>query len=304
MLLLAALPGCGGCAGAPGHIVESRADTKFVSERSPLVVHTVRGIERLAIDGSERKVMFARRPESGWGVLDVAPDFGAFLLQTSDTELFVGDVATGAVRAVPAPGHRVSTARFSPDGKRFAVARHSDYKIQGGKEDDTIYIVDTATLATEEIAPATESWPSHLRWAVDSSGIWVEMNWSAAPQWISLPDKVRHQGMAKQPIPLDDVRRPRPTACPQRAVSGKWDSTIRVLEPADDPDGGGRVVVELRGRKRGFHDYQADFHGPTFTPSCGYVVFGFHGAVWIADARGGAAAPLLDGAEALFFAPQ
>lgn len=300
--------GCGGCAGSRGHIAETKADTRFVTEPATLFVGSATGIEKIGLDGSERAMIFPRTKESGWTVFDVSPDFAWFLLETSNTELFIGEVATGAVRFVPAPGRRVSTARFSPDGKRIAAARHSDFDKPGAKPDDTIYVIDAATLATETITPATDHWPGAIRWAKDGSALWVTMNWDAGPQWITLADKVRRSGLTAPPAPIDQGRRPPPASCPERPIAERWDPTLRLVDTdagaeAERDASAGHVIVELRGRKRGFHDYLPDFNDPVMSPGCKFVVFGFENGVWVADARGGAAAPLVKDASALFFAP-
>ena len=94
--------------------------------------------------------------------------------------------------------------------------------------------------------------------------------------------------------------------CPERAVAGRWDPTLRMIDAdaGDDVDGG-RIIAKVLGRKRGFHDYQPDFYEPLLSPRCDYVVFGFQGSVWVTDSRGsGAVAALVEGgASALFFVP-
>ena len=93
---------------------------------------------------------------------------------------------------------------------------------------------------------------------------------------------------------------------PEKPVSPRWSTTIRMVAPdASSESDAGRVIVEEKGRKRGFHDYQSDFFEPQLSPKCSFVVFGWHGEIWVADARvSGAAAPLVvGGASALFFEP-
>jgi dipeptidyl aminopeptidase/acylaminoacyl peptidase len=316
-LLATSLGGCGGCAGSPGQVVGRQPDLHFVTEKATLFFAAGGGIERIDIDGTDRRVVFPRHDETGVHFLDVSPDFRTFLLEDSSTDLLVGDVATGSVRHVAALANRTSTARFSPDGRRIAAARHSDYHRSGSKEDDTLYLVDTATLATQKIAQVTANWPTTIRWAADGSGLWVEMAWNAPPQWVTLADSHRHHGLTSAPVPIQDLRRPKRATCTERAVSDGRQTTLRMVPVTEDGGGSeldapdaGRVIVELQGRERGFHDYQPDFYDPMLSPGCSYVVFGMRGDIWVADATAtsaanGAAAPLVaGGASALFFAPR
>ncbi len=315
LVLCTSVTGCGGCAGSNGVLTDVRPSPTFVTERAFFYGAGAKGIERVSVDGKERSVVFANTPEGGLHVMDTSPDQRTFLIGNSNTELFVGDVATGATRRVDVLGHRTSAATFSPDGKRFAVARHSDYSAPQGqaKEDDAIFLFDTATLAVTEIAKSSESWPARIDWAKDESGIQITMNWEGAPQWISLPDLVRHPGVKSPPALLVvPPRNPRPS-CPMVPMTARWGTTIRLV-PGAALDGGstrvereeemeklpGTTIVTLQGRKRGFHDYQDDFYDVVSTPGCGFVLFEHAGSVWIADAKGGATATLYPG-EFLFF---
>lgn len=307
---------CGGCAGSRGVIVERRPDTSFITERARFFARTEKGIERVSLDGRERALVFAT-PEGSASlyVMDTTADQRTFLLGNQNTELFVGDVATGALRKVESLGDRCSAATFSPDGKRFAAARHSDYSLPqtSQKEDDTLYVLDSASLVVTELPRSSESWPQRIEWAEDGSGLYVTMNWEGAPQWITLADGVRHPGVKPAPVPLSGARN-RPPECALVPASARWSSTIRMVPRAalttgrigrqEDLDAladGGATVVTLKGRKRGFHDYQDDFHDVTATPGCGFVLFEHEGALWVADAKGGAASPILLGGGFLFF---
>jgi len=318
LVVTASASGCGGCAGSSGVILDARPSPSFVTERAFFYGIGAKGIERASIDGTERKLVFASPPEGGLHVIDTTADQRMFLIGNSNTDLLVGDVATGVMRPVDVVKNRMSTASFSPDGKRFAVARHSDYSVPQGtsKEDDTIWIVDTATLAATEIPKSSESWPARIDWAEDQSGLHVRMNWEGTPQWISLPDMVRHPGVANPPAKMVlPPRNPRPT-CPVTPVTARWGTTIRLVATSA-LDGGsphretaqdlekmqGTTVVTLEGRKRGFHDYMDDFYEVTMTPACNYVLFQHEGGVWIADAKGGATAITYPGGFLFFERP-
>jgi hypothetical protein len=312
------LSGCAGCSGSHGVIVEARPDASFVKERARFYVRSERGIERVSLDGSARAVVFASSPgSSSLSVLDTSPDQRTFLIQNQNTELFVGDIATGALRKVEVLGDRCSAAAFAPDGKRFAASRHSDFSQPSAKPDDTIYLVDAATLTATVIPRSSESWPVRIEWAADMSGLYVTMAWEGVPQWISLADRVRHPGLKAAPTPLDSAHNS-PPSCPMTPVTARWGTTIRMV-PASSLNGAlqvqysdeqdlealpdaGPPVVTLQGRKRGFHDHEPNFNPVVSSPGCAHVLFGHDGDVWVADAKGGAAALIVKGwADFLFF---
>ena len=147
-----------------------------------MFVLTSWGVERVSLDGRERDVVFARPSgqssvgtDMQWHVKDISSDYRIWALGDDDTQLFVGDATTGAVRQFEAVGNRASVASVSPDGKRLAVGRHSDFSLQGGKDDDTLSIVDVETLAFTRIEPSTDHWPATIEWAQDGSALWVMM---------------------------------------------------------------------------------------------------------------------------------
>ena len=308
VITLFVLASCG-CGYSLGEIVERRSTPSFVKERAWFYGNSARGIERVPLDGTEPMLVFARVGTGGLAVLDVSFDQRTFLIGDSDTNLFVGDVSSRTMRRVGAVDRRSSTASFSPDGQRFAVARHSDFSLPQGsqQEDDTLFLVETSTLAVTELPASSQSWPARIVWAQDQSGLYVTMNWEGKPQWVSLPDRVRHLDIKDPPAALSSRRDPQPR-CALTPLTSRWGTTIRLVPTAmtgekrlelpqqQDLDRlPGATVVTLVGRKRGFHDYQPDFHELSMTPGCGYVVFGFDHHVLIADAKGGAAAPIYAG---------
>jgi dipeptidyl aminopeptidase/acylaminoacyl peptidase len=306
------LGGCGSCAGSRGTLVGARADATFVSEKGDMFVETADGIERVALDGRTRRVVFAHPTtlssvgtRQQWHVEDTSPGLTTWALGNSDTEMFLGDMATGQVRKIEAIGKRASAASFSPDGKRVALARHSDFSHQGSKDDDTLYVVDVTTLATTTIPPGTDNWPSKIEWAADGSALWVRMNFEKPPEWVTLPTTdapaKRMTGLSEPPAALA----PRASFGARiechagTVVSDRWESRVRVVDGAD----AGTTVAYLEGRKRGFHDYAPDFSDESFTPGCGYVVFQYDRQVWAVAADGaGGPGPIVEGYR-LGFAP-
>lgn len=310
---LLGLLGCGGCGGAPGTLAAARPDATFVAEQGAMFVLTQAGIERVSFDGRARKLVFARpttKSSAGthnqWHVKDISQDFATWALGDDDTNLFVGDAATGTVREVKAVSGRASEAAFSADGKRLAIARHADFSTPGSKDDDTIHVVDVATLTTTTLPPITDHWPAKITWSADGKALWVTMNFNAPAQWVTLPDPAagapekRDSGLASPPADLapDSPLRYHPH-CSKTAEADRWKPELRVVEPPGAPV----VVAHLEGRERGFHDYLPDFDDPVMTPGCGHVIFSYDQRLWAvpADGRGGPG-PIIEGSR-ITFAP-
>jgi hypothetical protein len=296
LLAAGAAPGCW-CAGSPGVLAGAGTDARFVSERSILVASTSRGLERMALDGSGARVLFTGHHS----VLDTSPDFRTYLLSDSETNLLIGDATTGAMRSVPAVAKRVTAAALSPDGKRVAAVRHADFSLPQSSwtDDDSVFLIDVATLATTVIPPSTKHWPGSVEWSDDGSALWITMNHGNPPQWLTLADGKRHTGHASPPAALHGHTRVRSPKCPQTLVADKWSTELSIVDAPGAPP---RVLVRLVGRKRGFHDYQADFFDPVLSPACKYVLFGHKRNIWVADAKTGALGPLVEG-DLLFFEP-
>jgi len=311
LMLVLSLFGCGACGGSPGTLAAARPDATFVKEAGAMFVMTQAGIERVAFDGSARKVVFARPGTMSsvgtsmqWHVLDISADFATWVLGDDDTNVFVGDMATGAVREVKAAARRASGATLSPDGKRLAIARHSDFSVKGAKDDDTLYVVDVASLATTTLGPTTDHWPSKITWSADAKALWVEMNFGTPSQWVTLPDpqggaaEKRESGLSAPPAalgPPSPLRRP--VACKKGVEADRWEPVVRVLDPPAAP----LVVAHIDGRKRGFHDYVPDFSEVTWTPSCGYVMFAYEGSVWAVKGDGSVGpGPVVQGSRIVF----
>lgn len=287
---------CGG--GSNGVLAGAGADARFVTERASIVVSRPGEIHRSSLDGSAPATLFA----GSYSVLDVTLDYRTYLLSDSETNLLVGDAATGALRPVPALARRVTHAAFSPGGARIAAVRHADFSLPQATltDDDTVFLIDAGTLAAEVVLPGTDHWPARVAWSADGSALWITMNHGKPPQWLTLADKKRQSGLASPPGPLlDDPRLTKPR-CPQQLVADTMDTELRII---DTPSAAPRVLVRLEGRSRGFHDYLPDFDHFSMSPACKYVVFEHGSKVWIADASTGALGPLAPGSWLFFEKP-
>lgn len=299
-LLLALAPLASGCWGSQGAIVAPRADLGFVRDAGTAFMQTGRGIERVSLDGRTRRLLFP----TGYGVMDVSADFGTFVLRDSNTDLFLGDARTGERHEIPALRGRLSAAAISPDGRTVACSRHVDFlQPQGTQVDeDTIHLVDVATLEVRTLPKTTNDWPHALHWSADGAGLLALMAFGRPAQWITVETGERERADGRradpaQPGLFKSPLRARPR-CPATIVDDRWGTELSVTH-AD------RTVVVAResGRSRGFHDHMPDFHDPRFSPDCSLVAFGFHGETWLAAASGSGEVARLGEGAILFFGP-
>jgi hypothetical protein len=284
--------GCS-CGGSPGTLVNAGVDVAFVEEDGVLVATAPEGIVATTLDGKAKRVLFAERRS----LEDVSADFGVWAASDSDTNLFVGELATATWRRVPELDGILSEAAVSPDGRTIAASRHADFGVTNGPEDDTIFLVDVASLRVDIVPKASERWPTTIRWAQDGSGLYLQWAHHDGAEWIDLATKRR----VAPPDPLPALWASPSTAgdCSQKIVHDDFSTEIQV----DDGHGQRVTAVRIEGRKRGFHDYGSDFGQPVFTPGCGYVMFNWAGGVWLADAtKSGTNGPLVPSGDALFFA--
>ncbi len=284
--------GCS-CGGSPGTLVDAGTDVTFVKEDGVLVGVAPEGIIATTLDGSARRVLFA----DARSIKDVSSDFQVWVANDKDTNMFVGDLATGAWRRVPELDGVFSDAAVSPDGRTVAASRHADFSASKGPDQDTIFLVDVGSLRVDTIPKASERWPTKIRWAEDGGALFVQWAHHEGGEWIELESK-RRTATSKPLAPLDAPHRTE-GVCRSVVVHEKFATEIQVERERDD-----RVVVaRIEGRKRGFHDYLSDFGRPVLTPDCGYVMFEWTGGVWLADAAGsGTNGPLLTAGYPLFFA--
>lgn len=291
-MLALASSGCGGCSGAEGVLDKPGADVAFVREVGAVISSGPDGIVAVSLDGKLRRVLFRDKRH----VQDLSSDLAVFAGSDSDTNLFLGDLASGTWRRIPALDGILSTAAISPDGKRVVASRHSDFDKPGSPNEDTLFFIDVASGAVDTLPASTNSWPTRLSWAADGSGIFVGMAHGKPSQWVALPSRKRVvSATPKSPLFVNPARRR--ASCPSKIIHDDFSTEIIV----EDASGTRRVAVRELGRKRGFHDHQSDFGQPQLTPGCGYVLFAWRGDAWLADATGsGDNGPLAKG-EVLFF---
>jgi len=297
-----AFAGCP-CAGSPGTLLGVRPNAAFVTEQTELYISAPDGIRRISLDGTRSTKVFAKLPHADVPkvtVVDLSLDHKRWLLSDSDTNLWIGDAATGNTVEIKELHHRMSAAAISPDGKMIAATRHSDYSGFGNKpNDDAIYLIDIATRKVDVIPAQTHDWPVKIEWSSDGSALWLTMAWEQGFQWVTLADRARTSHPHGNPPPVQKPLRDNPKqspVCPQQLVHSE-DPELRIVE---DPQKPARVLVRIEGRERGFHDHLPDFSHEAMTPSCKYVVFEHAQKIWVSDLSG-VVAPIASG-DWLFFA--
>ncbi len=285
--------------GSRGTIPNPEPNTAFVTEKVAVYFSTTGGLHRIGLDGSGDRLVFGA---PGMSVEDVSDDLRLFAWNDSDTNMYVGDAVSGQVRRVPAADGRASNAAFSPDGRTLAVSRHCDFSLPQSQwtDDDTLYLVDVATLEVTTLPPVSSSWPTHLAWSTDGKWIELGMAFDKPTEWVAAETRAR----APAPAVTPEMRRPRwrraSAGCEAKLETDRWQTEIHIAEPGKPP----RALVTEVGRKRGFHDYQPDFDNPVLTPSCANVVFGFQGALWVANVASGRKGPLVQGTFFMFAPPE
>lgn len=281
-----------------GVLAATRPDPRFVHDEGSAFFSTVSGIERVALDGAHKRLVFA----GSWSVHDASHDFVTFVLSNSNTDLFIGNAGTGELREVEALHGRFSEGALSPDGRTVAASRHSDFSLpqEQWRDDDTIYLIDVETLRVRTIAPSSGAWPTRLEWTRDGAAVVAGMAFEAPGQQIVVADGARRRDTPEDHAPTNVFPKPIhavPT-CEGRIAADRFATELRVETPA-----GVRTLASEIGRKRGFHDYLPDFSEARFTPTCRYVAFGFQGDTWLASASGSGELARLVRGWLLFFAP-
>jgi len=282
--LLAALAALG-CGGSPGRLTNERKDpSAFVTEKQPLLVATPSGLVRIALNGSQREAI----APAGYHLEALTADGKMLALGDSDTNLYILDatVPDRVPRRVPELDRRTGPVAIKPDGSVVATTKHADFdtpqRTWGRTEDDTVYLVDTRTLAVTVIPKTRDELVTGLRWEPDGSALVLAM-FNFEEVRLDLATRARA------------VVKTTPEPFPERG-SRTCDRTGEKLEPRRGGDegfdivartGAARRLIVIEGRSRGFHDYLSTVREPVFTPSCRYVVFGFGDSVWVADAATG-----------------
>jgi hypothetical protein len=125
LLLIAGPAGCG----SKGHLEGTAGSPSFVTEDTALYFEGRNGIERVDLDGGNLQTVFA----TDLRLRRWSPDHATVLLGDEDCNLFVGDVASGAIRAIEPRG---CDGTFSADSRQVAIERF---------DDDAIVVVDVAS---------------------------------------------------------------------------------------------------------------------------------------------------------------
>jgi dipeptidyl aminopeptidase/acylaminoacyl peptidase len=299
LLALALALALASCGGSRGTILNAEPNTKFVTEKAPLYYYGGDGLHQVDLDGSGDRVVFSTT--TGLNIMDLSDDMRVFAWTDSDTNAYLGDVASGSVRRIPAVDRRASQVAFSPDGRTLAVSRHSDFSLPQAQwtDDDTLYFVDVATLAVTTLAPVSAHWPTRLRWTADGKWLELGMAFEKPTEWVSMETHAHSPAPAGTPEMWRSRWHRRSTTCQARLEAEQWGTEVRILEPGKPA----RALVTEVGRERGFHDYRPDFHEPMFTPGCANVIFDFNGVLWLASVETGRNGPLVHGAFARFLAP-
>jgi dipeptidyl aminopeptidase/acylaminoacyl peptidase len=284
--ILFALVGCGG---SPGRLVNaSQPVAQLVSDNDPLLVATDSGLERIRINGSDRRPIAASKYE----LVAMTPDGAVFALEDSETNLYVLE-AGGPPRRVAALDHRAGAVAISPDGMRIAAAKHADFSRPQSEwdssEDDAVWLIDTKTLATEVIPKSCNMGVTNILWAPDGASITLGLSHGDFVQ-LDLATKVRKN--VDRPVWHGSAR----DVCTKtgdhlQLVGWQGDQGIDIL----DASGAKRHFVVIEGRSRGFHDYRPTVDTALFSRSCKYVVFTFNRSIWIGDVASGAIGHLISG---------
>jgi hypothetical protein len=289
-----ALATCACCAGAPGTIAGSSADTSFVKSDARLWVRTPDGATlEIGLDGSAPTDVVGPKLY----VLDLSDDAAILVLGNSDTDLFLK--RGGETRQVDALRGRTGSSALSPDGRTLAVVRHADFDRPQSqwKDDDALYLVDVETGDVQIIPKSADVMVTNLAWSRDGSTIWLRQFEGA--QAVSFPKGERS---AQRVWPAPDTLRARPNhvrplecdGASIEAAGWRFDEGIDLVRVGEPP----RRIVKIDGRERGFHDYLPTITSPSFTQDCRHIVFVFQATVWVADVASGDLGPVHPGSEA------
>jgi hypothetical protein len=281
-----------------GTLTATRPDLGFVEGEGTAYLSTPDGLERVSLDGRQRRVVFG----GSWSVTDVSRDLKTFVLSNSNTDLYLGDAEKGQVRQVAALRGRFSAGTLSPDGRTLAASRHSDFSLpqELWKDDDALYLIDVQTLAVRVLKASSGAWPTRLAWTRDGTAVLAFMAFGEATQRVTVADGTRRAATAEEleSTGLFESFKQTAPSCDARILDSHWATALQV-----ETSGHIVTVAEEKGRKRGFHDYQPDFFEPRFTPTCRYVAFAFQQETWLASASGSGELSRLSRGWVLFFGP-
>ena len=301
ILSLAALPACRCSRDDEGPLPGARQDTSFVNSSEAIYFSSDRGWERVRLDGKQRRVVFAGQHT----IADITPDGRTFALLDSRTRLLVGDTRTGKLRSVEALGQRAAGAVFSPDGKTLAGWRHGDLELPQAeqKEDDAIFLLDTAKLTTRTMTASSSRQPTSVRWTADGEALRVQFRDGKA-QILTVASGARQPLKPGAKVALLESRRrltPAATCARRKArleLRGRGgDNGLDLVDPTSSV----RLVV-LDRDKRGFHDHPPTVRKPFFSRDCRQVVFSLLDAIWVVQVEQRKVGRLVRGSRA-FLAP-
>lgn len=255
------------------------------------------GIIRSEIDGSDQLVYFSE----DFRVRSVAANASVWVLGDPDNELYTLHIPGQSPERVDYFDGRVADARLAGDGQTIAAVRHADYDLPQEEQvaDDAIYLIDAHTHDVQVIDATTEDRISFFFWLDDGQSIYYQLL-TSGDQYIVDTVTGQRQAVEDRPDNLAPQTRQTPTRC--EATGGELmtgDEGISISY-----ENGERVepLVDLEGRERGFHDYQATFEQAFFSDSCNTVIFEFRRALWVVDVESRIVGKFADGQQAFILA--
>jgi dipeptidyl aminopeptidase/acylaminoacyl peptidase len=289
-LLLAGCP----MAGETGRITNPVGDVgKFVVDGDEIFVVEAGGMKAIAANGGGQRVVFAKLPDNAH-VRDVGPRGEFFVFTDADTNLYLGNPATGRLTRIRELDDRTGEVAVSPDGRTVAVVRHADYRTPqatwGASEDDAVYLVDSASFVVQRVPPRSRGWVTRLEWARDGKRLRLGV-WEGGTQVLDLESGTR---MAAESVPFTAFPRGPVEAreCPETGGKLRFAAGDLVL---DTPAGASKTVVAREGYEEGLDSDGGAFHSVFFTRSCRAVVFDYQQALWVADIATGVVGRLTSG---------
>lgn len=304
-----------GCAGSPGEIAhELRESGDFMTSRQPLYVVQPDGeVSAYLPDGRALGSVIA----PGYHILAASSDGRVFALGDSDTNLYIHHREAGQTQAVRHKEllGRVGDVALSPSSELFAVTRHADFsKPQATWEsDDRIYLVDVKSGEVKEIINESArkiGTINRLIWGDDGEHLYYSA-WSLDDgehrDWrvkVTLSTEAREELSQEEWERIETPDRWRwawkahPIECPEVGVLSQDDTGLYLAASQGAEQ---RVLVSVKGRKRGFHDHFATIPSYHFLPGCDEVVFVHNETVYGYKISEDALGALTRGGETWFF---
>lgn len=272
----------------------------FVRESAMLLVESEIGWSSVLLDGSSNRSVFP----TGLKILDIGPDGRTVVLTNRKTDLLLGNVETGELRAVPELAGRVGSAAISPDGKLVAVVRHADYALPGGRgvDDDGVFLVDAQSLRVSGVPSQSNTLVTRIAWAQSGDSLWLVMS-EGWPQVVTLADNTRHEHKRfDPPFVLREPPTRATSKCPATGATldaQPTDATLWLNKPGTPK----KALVKLGNGEKWVREVDLDYTNVMFSPTCSYAVFVFQQRVWVVEVATGKLTDLAPGYRA-FFAPR